>query len=148
MPAKDFYHPVVVDALLADGWKVTDDPLRLSLGARDFYVALGAELPLAAEKDGLRVAVEVKSFIGASNIRDLEIAVGQFVLYRALLQRSDPDRHLFLGVPVAIHETLFVEPVGVLMIETQGLRLMVFNPLTRRIERWNPLPHTLTPSSA
>ena len=82
MPAKDFYHPVVVEALLADGWKVTDDPLRLSLGARDFYVDLGAELPVAAEKDGLRVAIEVKSFVGASNIRDLELAVGQFVLYR------------------------------------------------------------------
>ncbi len=148
MPAKDFYHPVVVEALLADGWKVTDDPLRLSLGARDFYVDLGAELPVAAEKDGLRVAIEVKSFVGASNIRDLELAVGQFVLYRELLARSDRGRLLFLGVPVAIHETLFSEPVGVLMTETQGLRLMVFNPMTRRIERWTPPLNTLTSSSA
>lgn len=77
MPAKDFYHPVVVDALRADGWVITDDPLHLSLGARDFYIDLAAELPIAAEKDGVRVAIEVKSFVGASNIRDLELALGQ-----------------------------------------------------------------------
>lgn len=147
MPAKYFYHAVVVEALLADGWRVTDDPLRLSLGARDFYVDLGAELPLAAEKDGLRVAIEVKSFVGASNIRDLELAVGQFVLYRELLARSEPGRFLFLGVPIAIYETLFAEPVGVLMMETQGLRLMVFNPHTSRIERWTPSLSTLLSSN-
>lgn len=148
MPAKDYYHPVVLEALLADGWRITDDPLRLTLGARDFYVDLAAELPLAAEKDGVRVAVEVKSFVGASNIRELELAVGQFVLYRELLARADRERQLYLGVPLSIYETLFSEPVGVLMLETQGLRLMVFNPITRRIERWTPPPTTATPSSA
>lgn len=148
MPAKDFYHPVVVDALRADGWVITDDPLHLSLGARDFYIDLAAELPIAAEKDGVRVAIEVKSFVGASNIRDLELALGQFVLYRELLARSDPGRALFLAVPLAIHETLFAEPVGALMLETQSLRLMVFNPLTRRIDRWIPTLTIVTPSSA
>ena len=39
-------------------------------------------------------------------------------------------------------------PIGVLMLETQGLRLMVFNPLTRRIERWTPPPATQIPSKA
>ena len=138
MPARDLHHDVVVQALIADGWIITDDPLRLAYGARDVYVDLAAELPIAAERDGQRIAVEVKSFSGASNIRDLELAVGQFVLYREILARMDAGRHLYLAVTVNIYETLFQEPIGQLMIETQSLRLLVFDPGIERIKRWIP----------
>jgi predicted RecB family endonuclease len=138
MPAKDIYHDIVVQALTTDGWFITDDPLRLAYGARDVYVDLAAELPIAAERDGRRIAVEVKSFIGASNIRELELAVGQFVLYREILARTDSQRQLYLAVTVAIHESLFLEPIGQLMIDTQSLRLLVFDPMARRITRWIP----------
>ena len=138
MPARDIYHDVVVDALTADGWIITDDPLRLAYGARDVYVDLAAELPIAAERGGQRIAVEVKSFIGASNIRELELALGQFVLYREILARTDAQRQLHLAVSVNIHETLFLEPIGQLMIESQSLRLLVFDPVSRRISRWIP----------
>jgi len=138
VPARDIYHDVVVDALTADGWIITDDPLRLAYGARDVYVDLAAELPIAAERGGQRIAVEVKSFIGASNIRELELALGQFVLYREILARTDAQRQLHLAVSVNIHETLFLEPIGQLMIESQSLRLLVFDPVSRRISRWIP----------
>jgi hypothetical protein len=138
VPARDAYHDDVVQALTADGWIITDDPLRLAYGARDVYVDLAAELPIAAERDGRRIAVEVKSFIGASNIRELELAVGQFVLYREILARMDAERQLYLAVTVNIHETLFQEPIGQLMIETQSLRLLVFDPTAGRIKRWIP----------
>jgi hypothetical protein len=136
VPARDIYHDVVVQALTADGWRITDDPLRLAYGARDVYIDLAAELPIAAERDGQRIAVEVKSFIGASNIRELELAVGQFVLYREILARTDPQRQLYLAVSVDIYETLFLEPIGQLMIETQSLRLLAFEPTAGRITRW------------
>jgi hypothetical protein len=29
MPARNIYHDAVVQALTADGWTITDDPLRL-----------------------------------------------------------------------------------------------------------------------
>lgn len=138
MPARDIYHDVVVQALIADGWLITDDPLRLAYGARDVYIDLAAELPIAAERDGQRIAVEVKSFVGASNIRELELAVGQFVLYREILARTDPQRQLHLAVSIGIHESLFQEPIGQLMIETQELRLLVFDPAVGRIARWIP----------
>lgn len=128
----------MVQALTADGWIITADPLRLAYGARDVYVDLAAELPIAAERDGQRIAVEVKSFSGASNIRELELAVGQFVLYREILARMDAQRQLYLAVTIGIYETLFHEPIGQLMIETQSLRLLVFDPAIRRINRWIP----------
>jgi hypothetical protein len=45
MPAKDFFHQIVKNALIKDGWKITHDPFVLTFGKRDLYVDFGAEQP-------------------------------------------------------------------------------------------------------
>src|SRR5437868_9797274 len=83
--AKNLYHNAVVHALTADGWTITHDPLTLSYGGKDLFVDLGAErIAIAAEKSGRRIAVEVQSFLSPSPVRDLQEAVGQFAVYRAI----------------------------------------------------------------
>jgi hypothetical protein len=82
-----------------DGWTITHDPLRLSWGGKDAYVDFGAEQLLAAEKAGKRIALEVKSFVGDSEMDDLEKALGQYTLYHDLLAELEPDRVLYLAVP-------------------------------------------------
>ena len=62
-----------------------NDPLKLQWGSKDLFVDLGAERLLAADKEGRKIAVEVKSFSGASEIDDLEKALGQFILYHDVL---------------------------------------------------------------
>ncbi|HEU4410582.1 MAG TPA: element excision factor XisH family protein [Polyangiaceae bacterium] len=79
MPARDALHDHVRRALERDGWAVTHDPLRLSVRQWQLYVDLGAERLLAAEKGPRQIAVEIKTFAGPSDVRDLEDAVGQFV---------------------------------------------------------------------
>lgn len=80
MPAKDIYHDTVKKALIKDGWVITHDPLILKWGSKDLYVDLGAEQLVAAEKEGRKIAVEVKSFVSPSEVEDLEHALGQFIL--------------------------------------------------------------------
>ncbi len=41
MPARDFYHDHVRNALIKDGWTITDDPYILKWGLKDLYVDLG-----------------------------------------------------------------------------------------------------------
>jgi hypothetical protein len=137
MPAKDTYHDAVRSALVKDGWTITDDPFRLVWGDRDFYVDLGAERVLAAEKAGKRIAVEVKSFLGASPINDLERALGQFLLYRSILEEQDPNRLLFLAIPDEPADILD-EPVGQLLIEKHLIQALVFSPEKEEILRWIP----------
>ncbi len=36
MSAKDFYHDTVKNALIKDGWNITDDPLILSIWQKKF----------------------------------------------------------------------------------------------------------------
>lgn len=50
MPAQDIFHDSVKNALIKDGWTITDDPLYLDYGGIDMYVDLGAEKLIAAEK--------------------------------------------------------------------------------------------------
>lgn len=138
MPARDVYHSVVKLALIQDGWTVTHDPYRLSWGDKDLYVDLAAERLLAAEREGRQIAVEVKSFLGASEVYDLEQSLGQYTLYHDILARTDPERVLYLAITAEVEHRLFNEPVGQLLLENERLRLLVFDPEREMIVRWIP----------
>ncbi len=136
MAAKDLYHDLVKEALIQDGWTITHDPLHLRWGKRDFYVDLGAQQILGAEKDDTLIAVEIKSFISYSSIRDLEVAVGQYMVYLKLLQKLEPHRILYLAVKSSVFESIFSEPIGKLMQEELNIKCLIFDENTITIEKW------------
>ena len=137
MPAKDFYHDTVVKALINDGWEITDDPLILSYGGRELYVDLGAEkTTIAAQKGNLKIAVEIKSFLKSSPVRDLEEAVGQYSVYKSILTETQSERILYLAIPRRSYENIFTEKLGQLILKSLKIKLLVFDDEERRIIRW------------
>lgn len=136
MPARDLYHAVVRNALLKDGWTITHDPYTLSFGRTDVYVVFGAERPIGAERQGRQIAVEVKSFLGRSDVRDLEVAVGQYVFYRALLARSDAGRRLYLAVPEPVYLGILSEPIARPVLDDMRVSILVFEAATEVIVKW------------
>jgi predicted RecB family endonuclease len=98
MPAKDIYHDAVRFALVKDGWKILAEDYSLEYGGDRVYVDLAAEKAIAAEKQGRKILVEVKSFIGRSFVNDLEQAVGQYVIYRDILVETELDFELYLAI--------------------------------------------------
>lgn len=138
MPRKDVYHRTVVAALLADGWTITADPLLLTYGGRDVYVDVGAEDTISADRAGQKIGVEIKSFVGASDVHELEVALGQYNLYRDILSEIEPDRLLYLAVPRRTHDGIFAAPLGQLIVRRQQLRLIVFDEVDARIVQWVP----------
>ena len=110
MPAKDIYHNTVRTALEKDGWTITNDPLPLKIGKRTLNVDLGAEKLFAAEKQGRKIAVEVKSFVSASPVNDLEEAVGQYIIYEDILDRLEPERIIYLAIRAEVYAQIFSEP--------------------------------------
>jgi hypothetical protein len=138
MPARDIYHNAVRRALEKDGWTITDDPLHLEWGRTDIYVDLGAEQLIGAEKASQKIAVEIKSFRSASEMRDLEQAVGQFVIYRMALAQGKPEFVLYLAVPQDVIDSIFEERPGRLLIEDCALRLIGYDHLEERITAWKP----------
>ncbi|MCP4654259.1 MAG: fatty-acid synthase [bacterium] len=138
MPTRDLYHNVVKTALVKDGWRITHDPLTLQWGKKDLFVDLGAEELLAAEKEGRKIAVEVKSFLGKSEIADLEQALGQYILYRNIMEFTHPGRELYLAVREIVFTELFEEPVGRILLDRDLVQLIVFDDNAEEILRWIP----------
>jgi len=137
MPARDTYHEAVVNSLIADGWTITHDPLHLTVGDLDLYVDLGAEQnTIAAEKEGLKIAVEIKSFLSRSVARNLEEALGQYRLYLNMLKELQPDRILYLAIPWHAYERIFDAKVGQIILRHDNLKLIVFDAAQERIVKW------------
>lgn len=136
MPARDLYHDHVRNALIKDGWTITDDPYILKWGLKDLYVDLGAERFLGAQKQGQKIAVEIKSFLSPSEVEDLKDAIGQFFLYLPIIGRTEPERVLFLAIREAVYHDLFEEPIGEVLLEDYPIKLLVFDPQTEEIIKW------------
>ncbi len=139
MPRRDLYHGVVVEALEREGWTITDDPLHVSIGGTDLYVDLAAEMLLGAEKGGVRIAVEIKSFLGLSAVNDLQMAIGQYNVYRDVLSEVEPDRSLYLAIPKRTQRGVFGSELGRIVVEKQRLLLVVFEEQQGDLS-WLPKP--------
>lgn len=137
MPAKDIYHTTVKNALIKDGWTITHDPLRIRLArGKNLFVDLGVERLIGASKNTENIAVEIKSFTRPSDMKDLEEALGQFVLYDHLLRRYYPEYKLYLAVPEKIRKSVFEEEAGQTLIDDKILSLFSFNPEMEEIVKW------------
>ena len=137
MPTRNIHHGAVIQVLQADGWTITHDPLLIPCGDRRLFIDLGAErLTIGAERGPERIAVEIASFVADSPVRDLQEAVGQFVVYRAVLSQVEPERLLFLGVPARVYESVLSEPLGQLVAADVRLRALVFDPHQQKVVRW------------
>ncbi len=136
MPAKDIYHDTVKNALIKDGWTITDDPLVLSIGKKDLFVDLGAEKLIGAEKDNQKIAVEIKSFIGQSQVNDLENALGQYILYYEVLLEKQNKRVLYLAIKQSAYQEIFEEPIGKILLKRKIINLVVFDEKKEVILQW------------
>ena len=136
MPTHDIWHETVKKALIKDGWIITDDPLSIQFGGVDVYIDLAAEKLIAAEKEGKKIAIEVKSFLGDSTTYEFHTAVGQFINYRIVLAQSQPDRILYLAVPSEIYHTFFETQFARLIIEKTAIKLLVYDSEQEEIEAW------------
>jgi len=145
MSARDVYHDACKKALIRDGWEITHDPYTLTVARKDVFMDLGAERPLAAEKEGEKIAVEIKSFRGPSDLRDFELALGQYLFYRSLITRYDPGRRLYLAVSEIAFANTFQEPIIKPALEDFNLPIIVFRPREERIVEWISANETDSP---
>lgn len=134
--AKDKYHELVKRLLENEGWTITHDPLIVKTLLSKLEVDLGAERVIAAEKDYERIAVEIKSFLGHSTLHEFYKALGQFLVYFTALERQEPERELYLAIPQSAYEYLFQDSVTEKIVQTYGLRLLVFSVQYEKIIIW------------
>lgn len=136
MSAKDKVHDIVKNAPINAGWKITHDPYSIKLGSADLFVDLGAEKLIAAEKENAKIAVEVKSFLGRSIISETQDAIGQFLMYQAVMSEFEADRVLYLAIEEEIFDNEFSDALKTLVLEKLNINLLIFRASEEGIVKW------------
>lgn len=135
MPAKDKFYDSVINALRKDGWTITDEEFYLPFATRTAYIDILAEKPVTAEKAGRKIAVEVKTFGGASQMAELEKAVGQFVIYKTALAVAELEHDLYLAVPTDMG-AFFQLPAVTKMRRDFGIKVVTYDPQKEVLSQW------------
>ena len=136
MPAKDIYHNAVRFALIKDGWEILTEDYTLEYGGDRLYVDIAAEKSIAAEKQGRKILVEVKSFLGRSFVNDLEQAVGQYIVYRDILVEKELDFQLYLAITKGTYQNYFQRQLTQMIINRNQVNLLVVDSKSEVIEQW------------
>ena len=137
MSRRDNLHLSLRRTLEKDGWTITDDPLILVLEQTLLKADLGAEKFFAAEKEGRKIAVEIKDFHSPSVISELEKTIRQLQLYQWALEKQEPERQLFLAISQAVYIRHFQKPIFQLAVQRNRINLLVYEPEREAIIQWS-----------
>jgi XisH protein len=136
MSARDKYHDWVKETLISAGWKISHDPLSISVGKISIQIDLGLESLIGAEKGIEKIAVEIKSFGKVSQITDFYAALGQYLCYKVALVEKYPDRTLYLAVPQPVYELFFTESLIQKVIQAYPIKILVYSLSNKEIQSW------------
>lgn len=136
MSRRDDLHFPLRRTLEKNGWIITSDPLILVLGQTLLKADLGAEKLFTAEKEGRKIAVEIKDFDASSVISELEKTMGQLQLYQWALEEQEPERQLFLAISQAVYIKHFQKPIFQIAIQRSKINLLIYAPDLEVIIQW------------
>lgn len=135
MPQFDTCHHQVVSALQKDGWLIDAEQVVISTEKRQGFVDVRA----AREVNGTRqqvMFVEVKCFPDRnSTTQELYIAIGQYIIYRAIMVESETVIPLYLAVPDEVFEAVFDSSVRWSIRESQ-IKLVIVDLDGEVIKKW------------
>ncbi|MGF1938242.1 MAG: XisH family protein [Nostoc sp. ChiQUE02] len=136
MPAKDVYHDAVKNALIQDGWIITADPYPIKYEEVKLFADLAGEKTIAASREGQQIVIEIKSFLSRSPMRDFETALGQYLIYKALLSLEYSEKQLYLAIGEIIYEDFFQKVAIKLILAKYQVSLLVVDMNKQEIVKW------------
>ncbi|MFB8788285.1 MAG: element excision factor XisH family protein [Potamolinea sp.] len=60
----------------------------------------------------------------------------QYLNYRYALEDTEPDRQLYLAVPISIYDNFFSVPFIQSVIKRSQINLVIYNPAQEEIVQW------------
>ena len=136
MPAIDKCRPQFVRALQKLGWEVDPKPYTLDVdGRRRLMIDVFARQQQGRSWRKI-IVIELKCFSDEkSELLDLYIAIGQYLIYRNLLKQRGYDYTLYLAVPRHAYEGVF-QQLAMPLINEIDVKMIVFNLENEVIEQW------------
>jgi hypothetical protein len=133
MPAFDSCHPQIVRALEKEGWDISLDQFLIRID-RNHRVYIDIEAH-HAESETIMM-VEIKCFQDIeSETTDLYTAIGQYLIYRNLLERNAIRIPLYLAVPLEAYSGVFSR-MAFPMISQNHVKMIVVDLEHEVINQW------------
>ncbi len=137
MPRLDNCHQQFIHALQKEKWKIDSKPLYLKLRGYEFYIDVVARR-LSSASEEIVLIIEVKCFPeNRSQQEQLYTAIGQFEIYRDILEAYQLADKLYIAIPLHAYEGVF-QAIGSKMIEKANIKLIVFDVEKEEIVQWLP----------
>jgi hypothetical protein len=99
-------------------------------------LSIEAEAVFVAEREGEKIAIEIKSFRGQSFIHNMHEALGQYNIYRVALTMERPDLTIFLAVPEKTYLAHFQSRLIKAVVATDKLNIIVYNEDNQELVQW------------
>ncbi|NJS12686.1 MAG: fatty-acid oxidation protein subunit alpha [Microcoleus sp. CSU_2_2] len=130
-------HHTVYNGDEQPGFGITHDPLTIRISeAVKLQIDLAAESAIGAERDSEKIAVEIKSFVGDSDISAFHTALGQYLNYCQALEEQEPERIVYLAIPVETYRDFFQLPFIQRALRRYQVKLIIYNPKQEEIKQW------------
>lgn len=71
-----------------------------------------------------------------SELYEFHLAVGQYINYRYALEDREPERILYLAVPLEIYDDFFTMPFVQKVIEGSQINLLIYDVQREEISLW------------
>jgi hypothetical protein len=84
--------------------------------------------------------VEITTLSGASLVQELKLTLGQYDLYRGLLEVTDPERALYIAISDVAYSALTRRPALALILERYQLPLVIIDLEREAVVKWLPSP--------
>jgi hypothetical protein len=136
MPARDIYHQPVKQSLIKDGWTITADPYKIKYKDAELFADLAAEKIISAERRRITIIVEIKSFVSPSPMKDLELAIGQYIIYRNFINLTEPDYQIYLAITDSTYNGLFQRESVRDVVKINQVFLVVVDIQKEKIKQW------------
>ena len=134
--ARDKIHDAVKNALIKDGWIILADPFHIVYEEFSLLIDLAAERPIAAEREGQKIVVEIKTFGGLSFLKELQQALGQYEIYHDVLELTKLDYTLYLGISESVYFDGFGLRATKTILQRHGVNLLVVDAQKEEIVTW------------
>lgn len=140
MPAQDQHHAIVVRSLTKTGWVVLREQFTVAIGdveVRRMYI----DLQVQSRTSQKIVLMEIKAFEASPVHRFMEL-VGQYTVYRAVLDHLDINMPLYVAIPERDYQIILQHILGQKVIGAlkAPIPFVTYDPDTEEIIRWIPPP--------
>ena len=121
-------HSEVNRALQKNGWVISSEQIR-------FDSDILAVVDMEVMKDGETAYILIKCFSDPNITQEIFGAVGQYLVYRTLLNKVKSEAVLYLSVPENIYQKHFTDPIR-RALQSNGIKMIIVDLAKEEIVQW------------